>query len=317
MGCKGGDPMKFPRTTTVLATVALAALALTGCAGGDGAPEPSSSTTADPFALPTDIRKPTGTFGQFKDLVPKDEDGVWIAAGSGQVAPLQYVPEGGDSIIGIVADLTAEYAHRLGLTLKIEQVSGGGTMPGVESGRYDAALAAGDFKERRATVNFVDILKGGTALLGSALAPAKISGVDDLCGHSLAVTISSIQQTRADEENKACAAAGKKPIDIQPYDSVQAAVLAVQSQQAEVAWSDISPINVILAQSPGQFELVGDLMWYAPYGVAISSQRPDMAEAVRAALQSMVEDGTYKEILDRWGSDSLAMDKIVINGSEF
>lgn len=309
--------MQFPRTTKALAAIVLSAIALTGCAAAGGTPEPSGSATADPFALPTDIRKPTGTFGQFKDLVPKDEDGVWIAAGSGQVAPLQYVPEGGQSIIGIVADLTAEYAHRLGLELRIEQVSGGGTMPGVESGRYDAALAAGDFAERRKTVNFVDILKGGTALLGSALSPSKITGVDDLCGHSLAVTISSIQQTRADEENKACTAAGKKPIDIQPYDSVQAAVLAVQSQQAEVAWSDISPINVILAQSPGQFELVGDLMWYAPYGVAIGAARTDMAEAVRAALQSMVDDGTYKEILDRWGSDSLAVDKIEINGSEY
>lgn len=312
--------MQFPRTTRTLAVLSLVALALTGCAaGGAGGADADDAgdETAPAFALPTDIRTPTGEKGQFADLVPADEDGVWIAAGSGQVAPLQYVPEGGDSIIGIVADLTAEYAHRLGLELKIEQVSGGGTMPGVESGRYDAALAAGDFAERRTTVSFVDILKGGTALLGSALAPAGISGVEDLCGHSLAVTISSIQQTRADEENKACTDAGKDPIDIQAYDSVQAAVLAVQSQQAEVAWSDISPINVILAETPGQFELVGDLMWYAPYGVAIAADRADMAEAVRAALQSMVEDGTYAEILERWGSESLAMDEIEINGSEF
>ncbi|WP_067242895.1 transporter substrate-binding domain-containing protein [Microbacterium resistens] len=312
--------MQFPRTTRTLAVLSLVALALTGCAaGGAGGADADDAgeEMAPAFALPTDIRTPTGEKGQFADLVPADEDGVWIAAGSGQVAPLQYVPEGGDSIIGIVADLTAEYAHRLDLELKIEQVSGGGTMPGVESGRYDAALAAGDFAERRTTVSFVDILKGGTALLGSALAPADISGVEDLCGHSLAVTISSIQQTRADEENKACTDAGKDPIDIQAYDSVQAAVLAVQSQQAEVAWSDISPINVILAETPGQFELVGDLMWYAPYGVAIAADRADMAEAVRAALQSMLEDGTYAEILARWGSESLAMDEIEINGSEF
>ncbi|MDA4891047.1 transporter substrate-binding domain-containing protein [Streptomyces sp. MS2A] len=309
--------MQFPRTTRTLAVLSLVALALTGCAAGGADADDAGDETAPAFALPTDIRTPTGEKGQFADLVPADEDGVWIAAGSGQVAPLQYVPEGGDSIIGIVADLTAEYAHRLGLELKIEQVSGGGTMPGVESGRYDAALAAGDFAERRTTVSFVDILKGGTALLGSALAPADISGVEDLCGHSLAVTISSIQQTRADEENKACTDAGKDPIDIQAYDSVQAAVLAVQSQQAEVAWSDISPINVILAETPGQFELVGDLMWYAPYGVAIAADRADMAEAVRAALQSMLEDGTYAEILERWGSESLAMDEIEINGSEF
>lgn len=312
--------MKLSTSMKISALAATAALMLAGCTAAATDTDEAGSVNNDAestFSLPSDIRTPTGEFGKLADLVPADEDGVWIAAGSGQVAPLQYVPEGNSSIIGIVADLTAEYTHRLGLELQIEQVSGGGVMPGVESGRYDAALASGDFIERRGTASFVDILKGGTALLGNALNPTDITGVDDLCGRSLAVTISSIQQTRAEEENTNCLSAGKDPIDIQPYDSVQAAVLAVQSQQAEVAWSDISPINVILAESPGQFELVGELMWYAPYGVAISVDRPDMVEAVRASLQSMHDDGTYQEILERWGSESLGLDEIVINGSEF
>lgn len=310
--------MTIKRSLKISSLAAVAALMLAGCTAADSEkPAASAEGETSAFALPTELRKPTGEFGVLKDLVPTDEDGVWIAAGSGQVAPLQYVPEGSSEIIGIVADLTAEYAHRLGLELKIEQVSGGGVMPGVESGRYDAALASGDFIERRGTASFVDILKGGTALIGNAAAPTDITGVDALCGHSLAVTISSIQQTRAEEENKTCIDAGNEPIDVQPYDTVQAAVLAVQSQQAEVAWSDISPINVILAETPGVFELVGELMWYAPYGVAISVDRPEMVEAVRASLQSMHDDGTYHEILARWGSESLELDEIVVNGSEF
>ncbi len=310
--------MTIKRSLKISSLAAVAALMLTGCTAADSEkPAASAEGETSEFALPTELRKPTGEFGALKSLVPTDEDGVWIAAGSGQVAPLQYVPEGNSEIIGIVADLTAEYAHRLGLELKIEQVSGGGVMPGVESGRYDAALASGDFIERRGTASFVDILKGGTALIGNAAAPTDITGVDALCGHSLAVTISSIQQTRAEEENKTCIDAGNEPIDVQPYDTVQAAVLAVQSQQAEVAWSDISPINVILAETPGVFELVGELMWYAPYGVAISVDRPEMVEAVRASLQSMHDDGTYHEILARWGSESLELDEIVVNGSEF
>ncbi|MFF8816401.1 transporter substrate-binding domain-containing protein [Leucobacter sp. NPDC015123] len=311
--------MTIKRSLKISSLAAAAALMLAGCTATDSGKlaDGGEGEETSAFALPTELREPTGEFGSLKDLVPADEDGVWIAAGSGQVAPLQYVPEGNSEIIGIVADLTAEYAHRLGLELKIEQVSGGGVMPGVESGRYDAALASGDFIERRGTASFVDILKGGTALIGNAAAPTDITGVDTLCGHSLAVTISSIQQTRAEEENKTCVDAGKDPIDVQPYDTVQAAVLAVQSQQAEVAWSDISPINVILAETPGVFELVGELMWYAPYGVAISVDRPEMVEAVRASLQSMHEDGTYHEILERWGSESLELDEIVVNGSEF
>lgn len=311
--------MTFNRSVKIAAFAATAALTLAGCSSTAGSDETGDDVAGgtEGHALPTEIREPTGEFGEFKDLVPEEEDGTWIAAGSGQVAPLQFLPEGGDSIIGLVADITAEYTHRLGLELQIEQVSGGGVMPGVESGRYDAALASGDFAERRETASFVDILKGGTALLGNAQAPSDIMGVDDLCGHSLAVTISSIQQTRAEEENDKCVDAGEDPIDVQPYDTVQAAVLAVQSQQAEVAWSDISPINVLLAQTPGQFELVGDLMWYAPYGVAIATDRPEMANAVHASLQSMVDDGTYQEILELWASENLALDAIEINGSEY
>ncbi|KUF05619.1 transporter substrate-binding domain-containing protein [Leucobacter sp. G161] len=311
--------MTISRSLKISSLAAAAALMLAGCTAAESGSQGAGDEPKDEagFTLPSDLREPTGEFGALKNLVPDDEDGIWIAAGSGQVAPLQYVPEGSSEIIGLVADLTAEYAHRLGLELQIEQVSGGGVMPGVESGRYDAALASGDFIERRGTASFVDILKGGTALLGNTQAPADITGVDDLCGHSLAVTISSIQQTRAEEENATCIDAGEEPIDVQPYDTVQAAILAVQSQQAEVAWSDISPINVVLAETPGQFELVGDLMWYAPYGVAIAVERTGMTEAVQAALQSMHDDGTYQEILERWGSESLALDEIEINGSEF
>jgi polar amino acid transport system substrate-binding protein len=40
-----------------------------------------------------------------------------------------------------------------------------------------------------------------------------------------------------------------------------------------------------------------------------------MAEAVQAALQSMVDDGSYLELLDAWGVSSGGLDVITINAA--
>lgn len=305
----------------LVASVGLLAFTLAACSTGaadnDGADTGSGENEA--IELPADVRTPTGEHGEFADLLPTEiaERGQLVAAGSGQVAPLQFISAESDDMVGIVVDLTAEYAHRLGLEMVAEQASGSGTIPGVESGRYDVALAAGDFAERRTTLDFVDILAGGTVLVESAANPTGITSTDDLCGRSLSVSISSIQQSEAEELNQECIANGDEPIDLQAYDTLNSSVLAVQSGQAEVVWTDIAPANVMMAESPGVFAVAGELMWYAPYGVGVSVDNKELAEAILAALQSMHEDGTYLEILERWGNEELALDEIEINGSEF
>jgi hypothetical protein len=38
----------------------------------------------------------------------------------------------------------------------------------------------------------------------------------------------------------------------------------------------------------------------APYGIAVAQQRKQLAKVIQSALQEMIDDGTYQQILDEW-----------------
>ncbi|GLU88820.1 ABC transporter substrate-binding protein [Agromyces sp. NBRC 114283] len=282
-----------PRRSTALGGALVAvALGLTGCA------QPAADA-ADPLA---------GLLA---------EPGVLITADSGSVKPLKYTEGGSGEMKGVIPDLTREYAKRLGLDVRFEKVSSDAVIPGVLANRYDVALAAGDFAERRKTLDFVDIVEGGVVLVVQLGNPAGVGGRDDLCGRSLAIVKGSIQQGYADEEQQACAAAGKPAIDIQGYADGPTATLALQSGRVDVEWSDLAVANQLVKDSPEEFELAGEPELLAPYGVGIPKEKPELTEAIHRVLAEMKADGTYDRILAEWGQESLALEEIEINGSDF
>ncbi|WP_223692318.1 ABC transporter substrate-binding protein [Leifsonia poae] len=297
--------MRFTRAIGAVgaATVAvLAATSLAGCQAVITTPEPGKTTAATTVAgLPTAIAS----------------KGYIVLADSGSVKPLKYTESGSDVIIGLVPDLAAEYARRLGVTAKIERVAGDSVVPGVLAGRFDAGLALGDFAQRRETLDFVDILAGGQVLLVKKGNPAGVSGMDDLCGHSIAIVKGSNQQTVIDEYQAKCVTAGKPAIDVQAYADGPTSILALSSGRVEVAYDDIADANYLVKENPGLYQVTGDYQWLAPYGVGIPKADEDLTKAIQKAMQSMVDDGTYQKILAKYGQESIALKKIEINGSKF
>lgn len=295
--------MRLRTTRTVALTTAALALAtsLAACSSA-----PASSTDGAPAADgKPDLSSALGT------------PGTLVAADSGSVKPLKYTEAGSPEMQGLIVDLTKEYADRLGLEVTFEKVSSDAVIPGVLAKRYDVALAAGDFAERRKTLDFVDLVEGGVVLIVQKGNPADISGRNDLCGARLAIVKGSIQQGYADEEQKKCTDAGKPAIDIQGYADGPTATLALQSGRVDVEWSDLAVANQLVADEPDKFELAGDPEHLAPYGVGIPKDNTELRDAIFDALTEMKEDGTYDRILADWNQESLALEKIEINGSKF
>ncbi|MGF2949273.1 ABC transporter substrate-binding protein [Microbacterium alcoholitolerans] len=291
------------RTTRALVVTASLALAtsLAAC---------SSAPASEPSGAP-------GAESEIDLSSALSAPGVLVAADSGSVKPLKYTDAGSPEMKGLIVDLTKEYADRLGLEAQFEKVSSDAVIPGVLAQRYDVALAAGDFAERRKTLDFVDLVEGGVVLIVQKGNPADIAGREDLCGARLAIVKGSIQQGYADEEQKKCADAGKPAIDIQGYADGPTATLALQSDRVDVEWSDLAVANELVADQPDQFELAGEPEHLAPYGVGIPKENTELRDAIFEALTAMKEDGTYDRILAEWGQESLGLEKIEINGSKF
>jgi polar amino acid transport system substrate-binding protein len=58
--------------------------------------------------------------------------------------------------------------------------------------------------------------------------------------------------------------------------------------------------------------LSGDVFDAAPYGVVIEKDS-DLIEAIQAAMQAIIDDGTYEDILSEWGVEGGAVDEATIN----
>ncbi len=75
-----------------------------------------------------------------------------------------------------------------------------------------------------------------------------------------------------------------------------------------------SPITLYaISQVSDKIEAAGESFDVAPYGIAIAKDATDLGAALQAALQSLVDDGTYLDILNEWGVADGAIDEITIN----
>ncbi|HEU4808115.1 MAG TPA: transporter substrate-binding domain-containing protein, partial [Homoserinimonas sp.] len=138
---------------------------------------------------------------------------------------------------------------------------------------------------------------------------------DNACGLKIAVQATTYQDTvELPAKSAACVAAGLEPITPMPYDTQDSAANAVAVGQAD-AFSADSPVTLYaISRLKDKLQVAGETFEVSPYGFAVQKDS-GMAEAVQAALQSMVDDGSYLELLEAWGVESGGLDSITINAA--
>ncbi len=75
-----------------------------------------------------------------------------------------------------------------------------------------------------------------------------------------------------------------------------------------------SPVVAYAIQQTGdQLETVGDIYDAAPYGYAVPKGQGQFAQAIQGALQKLIDDGTYQEVLKGWGVEAGAITTSELN----
>jgi len=77
-----------------------------------------------------------------------------------------------------------------------------------------------------------------------------------------------------------------------------------------------SPVAAyIVKKSNGQFQVTGKPYGTAPYGIAIP-KGSGLVKPVQKAVEALMQDGTYKRILTRWGIQRGAISAPQVNAAE-
>lgn len=287
----------------LLAAASAAALLLTGCVQNT---EGTGPDTGDAPAV--EVTKSDAAAA----LLPAEiaEAGVLRIGTDATYAPNQYAGPDGQPI-GWEVELVDAVAAKLGLTTTWSKEGFDQIIPKVTAGTLDLGSSSfSDTVERQASVDFVDFYEAGLQFVrgkDEAALPA------ELCGLRIGAQATTTSDDYLMEKSEECVAAGKPAIEILKKDGQDEATNDVVLGNVPYMLADSPIAQNSVKLSEGKVVLEGEIFDAAPYGL-VTAKNTDLTEAVRVAMQELMDEGVYSQILEKWGVEAGAVDKAVING---
>ena len=312
-----------PARTAIVAASLSGALLLAGCSG--------TSTGGDDSAAAAEAVEVAGieisVDEAAAELLPADiaEAGAVKVATDAPYAPFEmFVEEGSDELTGVDVDLGHAIGAKLGIDFEFEQQAFDGIIPALQAGNFDVTITAMTSSvERMEVLTFVDYSASGTGILTTAGNPEEIESYLDLFGKPVAAQAATSQVDLVNDVWQGeCEAEGLEPIALSEFPSDADAQLAITSGKA-VASLLTKPSAGYVAKTTNDgetFEVVDDPEAPNGYdatlnGIGVLKDDEDFAKAIQAALQSLMDDGTYEAILDQYGVTGIGIDEATINGA--
>jgi polar amino acid transport system substrate-binding protein len=307
------------RTTAAKSRIAAAgaiavagAMLLTACGDQTGGTKKDSGSSASK--------------APFFDQLPKtiQDKGVVKVGSDIAYAPVEFKDKSGKTV-GIDPDLADALGKQLGVTFQFENGTFDTLVTGLRAKRYDIAMSAmTDTKDRQdgvedgkkvgEGVDFVDYYTAGVSIYTKKGADQGIKTWADLCGKKIVVQRGTVSEDLAKSQAKKCPA-GKK-LSIESFDNDQQAQVRLRSGGADAGSSD-SPIAAYAVKTSGggnDFQLVGDTVEAAPYGIAVAKDNKELSTALQSALNAIIKNGEYAKVLAKWGAESGAVTEAKLNG---
>ncbi|HRY10745.1 MAG: transporter substrate-binding domain-containing protein [Actinobacteria bacterium] len=279
--------LRVRASVAVACVAAVAGGLLSGC----------QNTTAQPVASPSNAGPVSGLAAKVPEKIRAD--GLLTVGIDPNFPPMEYLDRG--QAIGADLDLMRAIADRLGLEAQFIEDAYALLVPGVAAGRFEtaiSALAVDDNDLQNATM--LTYYRSGSQL--AVRPPAKKRfGPRNLCGRKITVLDGSIQYSQLVERSANCVENKKDPIRILSFQSQAPATQAVLDGKAYGTLADSPVIESAVRESNGQLVTNGKPFDVSPFGIAIAAERKQFAELMQDALKSLMEDGTYQQILDDWG----------------
>ncbi|KAB1658061.1 ABC transporter substrate-binding protein [Pseudoclavibacter chungangensis] len=280
---------------------AIAAMLLTGCVNNETTPETDGSAApevavdeAAAALLPENIKSA----------------GVLTIGVDASYAPNEFEADDG-SVTGWEVELGDAVAAKLGVKTDWKKLLFDAILPQVAGGTLDLGFSSfTDNAERQQQVDFVDYYEAGLQFAKSP--DAEAIDPENLCGLSIAVQATTTSDQYLTDKSTECTNGGQSAIEIVKSDGQDEATSNVALGKVPYMLGDSPITQYAVAQSDGKIELAGDLFDSAPYGIVIAKDSA-LVPAIQAAVQSLIDDGTYTAILEKWGVEAGAVTSAEIN----
>jgi polar amino acid transport system substrate-binding protein len=312
------------RRSTAAALGLATALVLAACANPD---DGGTTEVADTKGTKTKIntspdhdRVTTGKVDSIAARVPKEirERGTLeIVYSSTSAAPLNFHATDNKTLIGVETDISRLVADVLGLKPEVNTVSWENIFVGLDSAKYDVGFSnitvTEERKEKYDFATYREDNLGFEAKKGSGL---KVDGPEDVAGRTVAVGSGTNQEKLLIEWSEENEKAGRKPVDIKYYQNDSDTYLALQSGRIDL-YLGPHPTAAYHAATSGKTEVVGTYSGAGAtlQGLIAATTKKDsgLVKPLAAALNEVIDNGTYAQVLKRWGLSDEAVPRSEIN----
>ncbi|MER6505363.1 ABC transporter substrate-binding protein [Nonomuraea sp. NPDC001636] len=317
------------RLTAVPALLLILSATVTACAaepalvqragegtGADGAVAGRAVDTG-----PDQKRVRTGKVASIAARVPAEiaRDGRLTVGFSVQSSPPLVFPAG-DNVtpIGVETDLAQLVADVLGLDLEPESSSWENLFLGARSGKYEAVFNNVTVTEERKDVyDFATYRIDQLAWQVPGSSPIKqISGPADVAGLRVSVGSGTNQEKILLDWDAQNRKAGRKPVEILYYQKYGDVLLALKSGRVQAYFGPNPTVAYNVAVSGGS-RIVGTASGAGPglQGLiaAMTKKGNGLVGPVHDALATVIGNGTYRQVLDRWGLGNEAVPESRVN----
>lgn len=312
--------MHLPRRAALATFGVTAAIAFGACSGAASTPPSQAASQPAPTEAMSEV--PSAAASPAASIVATVPDGQLITPGKLTIcSDIPYPPQeffdANGNPTGSDIDIGAEIANRLGLQEAVNNTVFDTIIAALQGSKCDIIISAQNITpDRVKQVDMIPYFNAGQSFVVAAGNPKAINATTDLCGKTIGAEtgtteVDYLQGTgtykSAGGLTQACTKAGQAAINVKEFQKDSDALLALQAGQVDAYFADSPVAGYYTVQHPDQFTLSPiPPLQPALEGISVQNDtgHKELEQAVQAALVSMINDGTYANILKKYGVDS-------------
>jgi len=293
------------RLRSFIAATAVAALALTACSTTEAEPENTDDTGATSATDRSHDVSGVEKVDEIAALLPADvaEEGKLVIGAAIDYAPAEFRADDLQTAIGYDVDLGKALGRVLGLETEVSAAEFASILPGVGT-KYTIAISSFTITdERTENYNMISYITVGSSYAVKTGNPNGFD-TDNVCGSTAAVQTGTWQEEELTAFSEECTTSGGETVEILKYVTQSDVTTNVVGGKADAFYADSTVSDYAIELTNDQLEVIGGVRDSAPQGIVVSKEDPELTEAIQQAMQHLMDDGTWEDILASWGTES-------------
>ena len=279
-----GCASAIPAATSAAATTAAAATTVVATAAVTAAPETTAAATAAVTATPA----AKGVLDAIK------AKGELVVATNPEYPPFESMD--GDKFVGIDMDLAQIIADKLGVKLKIDNMSFDAVLAAVPTGKCDLGMSSLSINEdRKKAMDFSDPYMT-TSIKMLVAKGSTIKTLDDLTGKKIGVQLGTLADTTV--------ASFVKGAEVSRMNKDSDAVLDLINGKVDAVMTDAAPAKMLADKNADKIMLIDTPLSQDQLAIATKKGNADLIAFVNTVIKDIKADGTFDKIVAKYVSEN-------------